>query len=339
MRALIRFVFAVFTWMASLLMLLLGLIYYRPIEALPVLDGFSNFAHVLWIFNVLLVLIWVLMRSRMVWVPSVAVLLSLLLFENYYRPTQDFPDSEPDGIKVMSYNTHSFELFTWGRDEFIANNMLDFILSEDPDILCMQEFSYEARRFLIKRYPYSYITDRNQGKTIQAIFSKFPVLNGEIIKFPNSRNSTIYADLAIGNDTLRVFNVHLQSYQVEGFGFLIRDYGLWFANRLSEVSKMRRNQVELIRSLMEKSPYSKLICGDFNAPPFTPTYRKMKAGMQDTFAQHGEGLGTTFELLNIPFRIDYIMADSSFVTLHHRTYDVPHSDHYPISAILKPKTH
>lgn len=337
MRALVRFIFTVLTWLASLLMLTLGLVYYRPIETLPVLDGFSNFAHVLWIFNVLLALIWLLFRSKTAWVPATAVLLSLLLFENYYRPVSESHDSEPDGIKVMSYNTHSFELFTWGRDEFRANNMLDFILAEDPDILCMQEFSYEARRFLIKKFPYSYITQRNQGKTIQAIFSKYPILSGAVIEFPESRNSTIYADIGIENDTLRVYNVHLQSYRVEGLRFIVRDYGMWFTNRLAEVSKMRRSQVAIIRNHMEQSPFSNLICGDFNAPPFTPTYRNMKADMQDTFAKHGSGLGTTFELLRIPYRIDYILADSTYSVLHHRTYDVPYSDHFPISAILKPK--
>ena len=333
-----RFLFALITGFSALLLVVLCWVYYWPISDFPVLDGFANFAHVLWVFNLILFLFWLFGRSRMAYVPLVAVVLSLLLFENYYRfAGAEISNNEAkDGIHVMSYNTHSFELFKWGRDEFRANNMLQFILEESPDILCMQEFSYEARRFLKKEFPYSFITPRDQGKTIQAIFSKYPLRNAQMLDFPNSRNNAIYADVVMGTDTVRVYNVHLQSYRIEGYGFLVRDYGMWFVNRLAETSEMHRRQVEILKGHQRQSPYPVLIFGDLNVPPYSTTYRKMKDGMIDTFAERGKGLGTTFELAKIPYRIDYILLDPKFSVLKHQNYDVPYSDHYPISAWLKP---
>lgn len=333
-----KFLFALVTAFSALLLVALCWVYYFPITDLPVLDGFANFAHVLWVFNLILFLFWLLGRSRMAYVPLAAVVLSLLSFENYFRFEETAtPVNYPsDAIHVMSYNTHSFELFKWGRDEFRATNMLQFILEESPDILCMQEFSYEARRFLKKEFPYSFITPRNQGKTIQAIFSKYPLLNARILDFPNSRNNAIYADVVIAGDTVRVYNVHLQSYRIEGYGFLVRDYGMWFANRLAETSQMHRQQVEIVKEHQRQSPYPVITFGDLNVPPYSTTYRKMKNGMIDTYAERGKGLGTTFELAKIPYRIDYILLDPRFSVLSHLNYDVPYSDHYPISAWLKP---
>lgn len=331
-----RFVFAIVTWISAVLMLMLCWVYHWPIPALPVLDGFANFAHILWVFNLMLFVAWLFSLSRMTYVPLLAVLLSLLAFDNYYRFKDNTENAEKGGVHVMSYNTHSFELFEWGRDEFRANNMIQFILKESPDILCMQEFSYEARRFLKKEYPYSFITPRNQGKTIQAIFSKYPLLSTNILDFPNSRNNAIYADLVLGKDTVRVYNVHLQSYRIEGYGFLVRDYGMWFVNRLAETSSMHRKQVQILKEHQKQSPYPVLIFGDLNVPPYSTTYNKMKEGMLDTYAERGIGIGRTFELAKIPYRIDYILADPKFLVLNHQNYDVPYSDHFPISAWLKP---
>ena len=60
----------------------------------------------------------------------------------------------------------------------------------------------------------------------------------------------------------------------------------------------------------------------------------MKEGFQDTFAEKGSGLGTTYSLKGIPYRIDYILADPSFDVLGHRNYGVRYSDHYPLMATL-----
>ncbi|MFM1878353.1 MAG: hypothetical protein RLZZ241_1219 [Bacteroidota bacterium] len=340
MRLIIRLIFQLITWFSAGLMLTLGWVYYWPITWLPVLDGFGNFAHVLWVFNVLLLVGWILARSRMALVPLAAVFISLITFENYYRPGVNLSQAhETTGIKVMSYNTHSFELFKWGRDEFKANNMLDFIREESPDILCMQEFSYEARRFLVDKLPYNYISPQNEGKTIQAIFSKYPILSGEVLDFPNTRNSAIFADILMGKDTVRVYNIHLQSYRIEGYRFLIRDNGFWFMNRLAETSKMHREQVRLLKAHQAKSPYPVMIFGDLNVPPYSTTYRKMKEGLIDTYAERGKGLGTTFSLAGIPYRIDCILVDPAFSVINHQNFDVPFSDHYPITAVLKPNAH
>lgn len=56
-----------------------------------------------------------------------------------------------------------------------------------------------------------------QGKNIetgQAIFSKYKIINQGTIAFPESDNLVIFADVKKGKDTLRVYNIHLQSVKI-----------------------------------------------------------------------------------------------------------------------------
>jgi len=48
----------------------------------------------------------------------------------------------------------------------------------------------------------------------QAIFSKFPIVKSGSIEFPNTANNAIYADIVKGSDTIRIYNVHLQSLRI-----------------------------------------------------------------------------------------------------------------------------
>src|SRR5690606_32831615 len=70
-----------------------------------------------------------------------------------------------------------------------------------------------------KAYPYHYFSKdvniRNgfyQAGSI--IFSKYPIIRTEKIPYPKGiSESFIFADILHGTDTIRVFNVHLQSYK------------------------------------------------------------------------------------------------------------------------------
>jgi len=316
------------------LLLLTCFLYYRPIPPLPVLDSLSSLVPMLWLAHGLLILFWLTQRDWAVLIPVLALAVSFLAFENYYLFRTALPKSTTEGLRVMSYNARSLGINRWRKNENVRDSILAFIAQEDPDILCLQEYTYEARKFLLRDYPFYTETPAEAGKTFQAIFSKYPMVSGGMVEFPDSRNNTLYADIDLGADTIRVYNVHLQSYNIGSRRFLVREYGTRFLSRLNVVAKYHREQASLLREHRAKSPYPVLICGDFNSPPFSNIHRQMKEGFQDTFAEKGSGLGTTYSLKGIPYRIDYILADSSFEVRAHRNYGIRLSDHFPLMAIL-----
>lgn len=318
----------------ALLLLLTCYLYYRPVAALPVLDSLSSLVPMLWAANGIFVLFWLFQRDWAFLLPAMSLAVSFLAFEHYYRFRSEPADIPSGGIRVMSYNTRSLGINRWRRNEAVRDSILTFIEREDPDILCIQEFSYNARKYLSRDYPYSYTTPRETDRTSQAIFSKFPLLAGGMVEFPDSRNNTLYADIDLGSDTIRVYNVHLQSYGIGSRRFLLRGYGTRFLGRLSAVSEFHREQATLVREHLSRAPYPVLLCGDFNSPPFSNIYRQMKEGLQDSYAEKGRGLGTTYSLKGIPYRIDYILADPAFEVLQHRNYSLRLSDHYPLMATL-----
>ena len=47
-----------------------------------------------------------------------------------------------------------------------------------------------------------------------AIYSKYPLINTHSFNFKDSYNNTIVADVIRGIDTIRVYNLHLQSFSI-----------------------------------------------------------------------------------------------------------------------------
>jgi exonuclease III len=75
----------------------------------------------------------------------------------------------------MSYNVRLFNLFDWLADDNVGNTILGFINEQNPDVLCIQEYSENAKVDLrVYKYKAVFMEGR-QIKTGQAIFSKFPI--------------------------------------------------------------------------------------------------------------------------------------------------------------------
>ncbi|MEO1010324.1 MAG: endonuclease/exonuclease/phosphatase family protein, partial [Bacteroidota bacterium] len=74
---------------------------------------------------------------------------------------------------------------------------------------------------------------------------------------------------------------------------------------------------------------------DMNNTQFSGVYRKIKGNFRDSFQEKGFGFGSTFHLRFLPFRIDYVLADSRIEVMAHRNYDVVLSDHLPVMASFR----
>ena len=281
------------------------------------------------------------------------------LFKKRQFETLERPDRVKNGqLKVMSFNVRTFDRYNWADNPSTRADLLQLISEEDPDILCIQEF-YNMRRgpFLdrdiaeaMQNAPHrhlEYSLRGGAGKYGVATFSSNPIVDKGSIQFENTINLSIYTDILVGEDTIRVYNNHLQSIHFDraNYGFL-DSLGLRYNNeqleglidisdRLRDAFIKRSEQAAIIAAHIEKCPYPVLVCGDFNDTPVSYTYYRLSNEMEDAFTSAGWGTGRTYIGKFPSFRIDYILHSRSFETLYFARKKVRFSDHFPIIAYLK----
>jgi endonuclease/exonuclease/phosphatase family metal-dependent hydrolase len=286
--------------------------------------------------NFVLLAFWVLVDRRKLWIPLLALGLAVWSFGIVYQFEPNIGNMENQGIHIMTFNVRSFRDSRYVPRRDSDNRIAAFIAREDPDIVCLQEFSRIKQREF-KQYAYQYTTPLFSEKSNQAILSRFPIVGQGEVRFPDTGNNTLYADILLGPDTVRVYNVHLQSYNIGSRRFLFRNFGVDFIRRMHATSKRHLQQARLVKEHLRSSPYPSILCGDLNATAYSHTYRILKRSMTDSFREKGSGWGTTFYLSGTyPFRIDFIMADPRFEVQEHRNYPDKLSDHLPVSAWLAP---
>ena len=243
----------------------------------------------------------------------------------------------------MSYNVRLFNVFKWIPRENIGDDILGFINEQNPDILCIQEYS-ETAKVDLRVYKHKFIfMEGKKIKTGQAIFSKFPIVNRGNIEFPKSDNLIIYADIRKGKDTIRVYNMHLQSIKIspdvnemqDNVDSISQQKSQLVVRRISEAFKQQQHQAEILMNHKKKCHYPMIICGDMNNSAFSYVYRSIKGNLNDCFEEAGNGFGQTYNFKYYPARIDYIFADKSMKVKNFQNFsNFKKSDHYPIVARL-----
>lgn len=298
----------------------------------------------LFIINLCFVIFWIinfkwhfLLSLSVIFLFWGSINISLSLFERKGSSTNE------EKIKVLTYNVMIFNYYDKNT------KILDYITESEADILCLQEFGWHKneKEFLskneifakLKNYPYYHIDIQIDGnKAIYGIatFSKFPILNKQKIKLEGKFASSIYSDIKIGNDTLRVFNNHLESnkftkHDKDDMSENINsDVIANAAQKLGAATVIRAKQTEAVAKEIKKSPYKVLVCGDFNDVPISYTYKQISRGLKDTFVKSGEGIGSTYHDLFYRFRIDYILTDKTMGYSGFSIGKVKYSDHYPV---------
>jgi endonuclease/exonuclease/phosphatase family metal-dependent hydrolase len=314
------------------------LTYFIPPKALTVLSVFSFIVPLLLIVQFLFFLIWTAKKSKKAFLPIVCFLISLFIFGKFYRFSPSEAYANDEGFFVMTYNVRNLNMNEQIPIANVDSSVIQFILKEAPDILAVQEAHYAMRRTtpLDKMYPHKFV-DFEYGvpktSVINALYSKYPLLNVEVIDFPKSDNAALFADIALPNDTIRVYNVHLQSFSVvPDVEHLQKEESGKLLKRIMRGLKRQEEQAFIIRQHMADSPYPVVLSGDFNNTQFSKVYRILKGSFEDTFLEAGSSFGKTFEIFDLPMRIDYVFADKNFLVKSHLNYDIELSDHYPITA-------
>ena len=336
-----RVVFAI-NILVAFLLIITGIISFLPFQFVSALSVLSLFVPFLFAFNILFLLYWGVKLKRKLFLSLLAVFLGYLMFGPFYGLGKDNPKkSKPSDLKIMSYNAWGFNKNGWMKKSGIGDSIIKFIIDEYPDILCVQEHARTRHRQLKKQYPYRSETPYVAQRTIQAIFSKFPIINSGSMDLPDRTNNIIYAEIVRQEDAIRVYNIHFQSFKIipSTDNFTDGEKSERVYKRLVYTFSKQLEQANLFKEHLKSSPYTNIVCGDFNNTQFSNVYKIVKGDLQDTFLEEGTGFGRTYKLWKIPLRIDYIMADPNFEVLSHQNFNERWSDHYPIMATLRLNSH
>lgn len=296
--------------------------------------GIISLAVPLLIFvNVAFLIFWAIKLKKQFLLSAIVLLVGFKYVNSLYKIPSESDNQNTEGVSLMNYNVRMFNLYQWIDDKTINSKIIAFLTDEKPDILCIQEFHASEKNHFTYRYKYIK-TNEDNSKIGQAIYSKFKIINSGSLDFKNTGNNAIFADIVIRKDTVRIYNIHLESLKLnilkENFGEKNSDQ---IRKRFEKAFKKQVSQANLILEHQSKSPYKNIICGDFNNTQFSWVYREMKKGKNDAFAEQGSGFGKTFDY-PFPFRIDYILVDETIEVNAFKTFEVKYSDHFPIKATL-----
>lgn len=314
----------------------------------------------LFLANFIFIVYWILIGKRTAIFPILAFIIA---FPNCLRFVQiSSKSSTPADLKVTSYNSMLFDLYNWKKNKDSRNQILSELAELSSDIVCLQEYynSEEENDFhntdtltTLLNLKYNHVeytaTLRETDHWGIATFSRYPIINkGKILFNTRSNNLCIYSDILVGKDTLRVYNVHLQSisFSKSDNKFLNdvvseKDAQDEMTNsknilrRLKRAFVKRAEQVQMIKASMANCPYKIILCGDFNDTPASYAYEQFRENLKDCFVERGLGFGRTYAGSWPQFRIDYILHDPKIKCLNFKRQSETLTDHYPITAYLK----
>lgn len=315
------------------------------------------------LLNLLFVIYWLCQFRREALISMIMILLCFFTVKNYVQITFSNKGSNND-IKVTSYNSMLFDLYNWSKNAQSRQQILNQLQEINPDILCLQEFynSNKMKEYYnidtvlntlnTKYYHVEYTSIAHEHNHFGiATFSKYPIVNrGKIVFNTKSNNICIYTDVLIAKDTVRIYNMHLQS-----ISFSKKDYTFIgdlqddddakdelensksILRRLKRAFVKRAAQAELIHASIKSCKYKIILCGDFNDTPASYSYNLISDDLKDAFVEKGSGFGRTYAGKFPQFRIDYIFHSKDMKCTQFTRSEETFTDHFPITAYLKVK--
>lgn len=234
-----------------------------------------------------------------------------------------------------------------------SNPTMAYILQQNADIVCMQEFWWTLlpnhRRIspalldsICTEYPYRVMGAGN------AVISKYPIYPVKLPKLndPSAFHIAVVAEIQ-GHRTL-IVSAHLQSIGLdpsdkalyheitegEGGRKAISGAKRKLLAKLSTAFRNRAAQAKLIRQQIDSIGIENvIIAGDFNDIQDCYAIRQLaRDDFKSAFAMAGFGPVITYHANRFYFQIDHILYRGKLDAIDFKKYDFDRSDHYPIEA-------
>jgi endonuclease/exonuclease/phosphatase family metal-dependent hydrolase len=313
--------------------------------------------------NLLFLLYWALLKTRWFFIVLFFIIIGgKLHFRTIGISFDPVSASQNDSVwKIMSYNVRLFDVYneTIEKRNENRNGILAYVQEVEPDVVCFQEFfhqdkpsSFSTKDTLIEllgmrnyheRYSHKIRNRQNFGI---CMLSKYPIIaKGDVMfdNFASTDNYCIFADIVKHGDTIRVYNIHLQSIKLQQ-----EDYEMFGAtnnvpkekkstfrlliDKLTIAYPARAQQALKVIEHMETSPYPVVVCGDFNDTPMSYVYNQFNQKLVDSFLETRFGLGITYAGRVPAGRIDYIFHDPRLQAQQFTIQKKAFSDHYAVSC-------
>lgn len=309
------------------------------------------------ILNVGFVIYWLLRKPKYALLSFLSILLGWNLLNQHLGFTSpSLITKDKETVRVMTFNAHLFKKINQKSDEEVKDHVIDLLQDTEPDILCVQEFFTKIKGTKkmterIKReigyadyFFEAAVKSQHEGYG-QVVFSKYPIINsGTITENEYGINRTIFADIVRGEDTIRVYNVHLRSFGLQTEDKIViqspsvtkadEEATRKIGRKLKHAFTARSEQAKALRSHINSTQYPVLVMGDFNDTPMSYSVNLIGKGLKNTFQKKGWGWGVThYEMLPL-FQIDYIFCSPHFKIENFKIEKIKLSDHYPVWSDL-----
>lgn len=327
---------------------------------------FFGLAYPLFLFaNIFFVTLWLFKRRKLLFLSLFAIVVGISHLSHFGQITflnRNHEDKLTE-VKLMSYNVRVFDLYNWTKNKETRNKMFDFLVNENPDILCFQEFFWSSKKkadfrtkdTLMKILGMPHVAE---GYTVRnnrqenyglCIMSKYPIIKTELVRFSNDKmNGFMYADLKIDQDTIRLYNAHCGSARFEQEDYEAigaeGNFKKWphvastknsnVVSRLKSAYIRREAQTRELLAHMKTSKFKNVLAGDFNDTPISYNYRQLTENLYDSFTLSANGLSGTFAKVPMQ-RIDYIMHVPEINSFDYIRHPQDFSDHHAISATIE----
>lgn len=348
MLRVINIIFFPLTLLIGLLLIASGLSVYVHPSFLPWLPFLGLIFPLLFIANLIFMIYWWVQLKLKLIFPLCVAIFSLPHASKYIQYTAKNTPGKGD-ISVGSYNA---QLFGGTRDSAQFQAFIERLEKDSFDILCLQEvFAIDDLKGRVQRIKkagnfitYNFVRLKPDRPYGMVIFSKYSLLaNGRINLGDQSGNMATWADIHVEGDTIRMYNVHLQSirFQNKDYQFIETEHDLSrntlegsknLMSRMKVAYGYRAAQADSVYNHIEKSQHPVFIAGDLNDVPVSYTYNQLSKGMLDAFRERGSGFERTYKGPFPNFRIDYLLCSKQYACSSYKSYaDVP-GDHKLLRA-------
>ncbi len=309
-------------------------------------------------------LFWFFAKRKFILIPIITIVLCWPFIYPLFAVSKKVNPAGDQSFSVASWNVHLFDFYE--NDGNLDKGMMQQAAGFKTDVLALQElvFSIDTTSHMSldnvrKQLGYKYAiagNDRrfgvhtNAGKRNEryfafcvALFSNHPIIQWKKVQSLREYNHTfIWADIKMGNDTIRFFNVHLQSmhFAKDDYDFIetidnqgieeVKKNGRNILKKMRNSNVQRAVQINAVKEEVLKSPYPVVLCGDFNDVPNSYAYQTINDVLKDAFITRGNGIGRTFTKLSPTLRIDFMFYSPLLITQEFKILQLSSSDHRPL---------